>query len=154
MGVKFLKERLDIPVVPYKFLLNKTRSKLFEKHAGIVVLIPKKGTTSGHFIILLARRNHIEYFSSLGNSPQSELGKLHEPLGIMTNILGRDFIYNRAKLQQNTYKIQDCAAWVLLRWKFKHLKLREFVKLFQNKITLSSSDDIAALMTLVLLTSK
>ena len=68
----------------------------------------------GHFVCLTSKRNHIEYFSSLANSWETELALLEEPTKIFRTILGKDYIYNRTKLQNDqNYKIQDCAAFVL-----------------------------------------
>jgi hypothetical protein len=104
----------------------------------------------GHFVALLPRRHHIEYFSSLGNSWERELDLLSEPHTIFKELLGKSFIYNRTKLQSGSYKVEDCSAWVLARVFLSKLKLREFVQLFQRTVSLSGSDDIVAVLTLLL----
>ena len=137
--------------VQYKDLEGKHRSEAFGENDVLVVLIPKKGSKIGHFIALLGRDRYIEYFSSLGGSPDSELDKLGEPHKIMKNILGNNFIYNSKPLQKGVYNINDCAIWILCRTYLKHLKLREFQNLFDSSVHLQSSDDIAALMCVLLL---
>ena len=137
--------------VQYQELKGKHRSEVFGKNDVLVVLIPKKGSKVGHFIALLGRDRYIEYFSSLGGSPNSELDKLGEPHEIMKNILGNDFIYNSKPLQKGTYTINDCAIWILCRAFLKHLKLREFQNLFDKGMHLQTSDDIAALMCVLLM---
>ena len=107
--------------VEYKDLKGKHRSDAFKGAEALVVRIPKKGSPVGHFIVLLARSNHIEYFSSLGGSVDSELTKLGEPHGIMKQILGNDFIYNSKPLQSGKYNINDCAMWVIARCYLRHL---------------------------------
>ena len=151
----FLKARLPhgVKVVSYQHLKGKHRRAVFDKGRPVVVLIPKKGEKTGHFIVLVPRERHIEYFSSLGGSPQSELASLNEPLEIMNDLLGKNFIYNKTQLQSGDYRINDCASWVLARVYLRHLKLREFVQLFKRK-TLSSSDDVVAIMTLLHFVSK
>ena len=101
----------------------------------------------GHFIALLPWPKGIEYFSSLGGSPEDELGKLGEPRDIMMNLLGRSWNYNRTALQSGKYTVQSCAAWVLARVRLAKLKLREFQSLF-TKVTINSPDDLVALLTL------
>lgn len=140
--------------VQYQQLKGKHRSDAFGKGTdALVVLIPKKGSKVGHFIALLARPRFIEYFSSLGGSPDSELSKLGESHGIMKNILGNNFIYNSKPLQSGKYNINDCACWILARLYLKHLKLREFQTLFDREVHLRSSDDIVAMLCVLLLSN-
>ena len=151
----FLKSRLPngVKVVSYTFLKGKHRREVFSNNKPVVVLIPKKGEKVGHFIVLLPWPRHIEYFSSLGGSPQSELAALDEPLDIMKRLLGKQFVYNRTQLQSGDYHINDCASWVLARVYLSHIKLRQFVQLFQRR-TLSTPDDVVAMMTLLHFVSK
>ena len=78
VSVKFLRERLpnNVPLFEYSQLKGKHRSELFKNRVAIVVIIPMLGTRAGHYIVLLPRKNHISYFSSLGNGPFDELKKL------------------------------------------------------------------------------
>ena len=153
VSVKFLRERLpkNVPLFEYSQLKGKHRSELFKNRVAIVVIIPMLGTRAGHYIVLLPRKNHISYFSSLGNGPFDELKKLHEPKKIFEDLLGKHFIYNRTKLQSNKADTQSCWLWVLLRVKFHDLKNRDFVALFQSKISLQNPDDVASLMALPLI---
>jgi len=136
--------------VQYQHLKGKHRSAIFKNTDALVVHIPKKGSKVGHFIALIPRGSHMEYFSSLGGSPESELDKLGESLGIMKQVLGKNFIYNRVPLQSGKYSIKSCACWILCRLYLRKLKLREFQTLFNSSITLQNSDDIAALMCVLL----
>ena len=79
----------------------------------------------------------------------AELKKLDEPKQIFEELLGKNYIYNRVKLQSGSYKIEDCAAFVLARVYLSKLKQREFVKLFQRSVSLQSADDIVSLMVLL-----
>ena len=153
ISVKYLRERLPerTDIVEYTQLKNKHRSAVFKGLDGLIVIIPKKGSKQGHFIVLLPKRNHIEYFSSLGGNPFTELSKLNEPTQIFKNLLGNNYIYNRNKLQKQDYTVQDCAAWCILRLKFHKLKLREFVQLFQASVNLQTSDEICSMLALPLL---
>ena len=131
--------------------LDKPRREVFKGVEGLVVLIPHKLSAVGHFIVLIPRKNHIEYNSSLGGSFNEELDKLHQSHAIMTKLLGKNFIYNSVKLQSGKYDIRDCASFVLMRLYFRKLKLREYQKLFAKQVTLSSPDDIASFATALLL---
>ena len=152
VSIGFLKKRVPktVSVLAYQQLEGKHRSQLFKGKTAIIVLVPKKDSKMGHLICLIPRRNHIEYFSSLGNSFESEAKMLGVNPHIIQNIVGNDYIYNRVKLQKAKYTIQDCAVFVLLRLKFHKMKLREFTQLFSRKIILESSDDIASFMGMTL----
>ena len=152
VSVRFIRERLpeNCRVVEYKSLKGKHRSQVFKNTEALVVLIPKIGEDIGHFIVLIKWPKSIEYFSSLGGSWMKELEKLHEPKAIFEALLGKQFNYNRRQLQSGAYNINDCAAWVLLRVYFRKYKLREFLELFQRRITLETPDDLAAIMAVAL----
>lgn len=148
--IGFLKKRVGdkVSVLAYEQLKGKHRSQLFKGQHAIIVLIPKKDSKRGHFICLVPRPNHVEYFSSLGNSFETELAQLEKHLDLFRGLLGKNYIYNRVKLQSGRYNINTCAAWVLARAKLAHLKLREFQQLF-GRISLHNPDEIVS--TLVLL---
>ena len=152
VSVEFIRARLppNCRVVEYKSLKGKHRSEVFRNTEALVVLIPKRGETIGHFIVLIPGRKSIEYFSSLGGSPMKELDKLHEPKEIFEKLLGKQFNYNRRQLQSGRYNINDCAAWVILRAYFRKYKLREFIELFARRITLETPDDLAAIMAIAI----
>ena len=149
MSIEALRKKLPprCKAVMYQGLRGH-RSSLFKNHDAIVVLIPKKNSKVGHFIVLLAKRNHIEYFSSLGGTPDSEMKKLGEPSERIKAVLGKNYIYNNVQLQGGAYNINTCAAWVLARVKLASLKLRQFQQIFR-RITLHNPDDVVSLMVLL-----
>ena len=151
ISIGFLKKRVPdkVAVYSYEQLKGKTRSELFKGKHAIIVLIPKKDSKKGHFIAMVPRKNHIEYFSSLGNSPDSELEKLHQSHSIIKKLLGKQYIYNHVKLQRDrNYNINTCGAFVLARVFFHDLKLREFTELFR-RISLQNPDEIASILVLL-----
>ena len=156
VSVRFLKDRVPqgVDVYAYPQLKGKHRSEVFKGKRAVIVLIPKRGSPMGHFICLIPKNSHIEYFSSLGNSWTAELAALKEPTEIFQQLLGKNFIYNKTPLQSGAYSINSCAAWVLCRAFLHKLKLREFVTLFTGKVTLQSSDDIVAIMSVLLFVDK
>ena len=152
VSLDFIRDRLppQCRAVEYKSLKGKHRSDVFKSTDALVVLIPKVGERIGHFIVLLKRPRSIEYFSSLGNNYTRELASLHEPRAIFDELLGKNYTYNRTQLQSGAYNINDCSVFVILRAYFRQLKNREFIQLFAGRITLESSDDIAAVMCVAL----
>ena len=148
--IGFLKKRTPdtVEVYAYQQLKGKHRSSLFKGKTAIIVLVPKKGSKRGHFICLVPRPNHLEYFSSLGGSFESEFAELGEPLQLFRKLLGKDYIYNKTKLQSGKYNINSCGAWVIARAKLSHMKLREFIGLFR-RISLQNADDIVSALVLL-----
>lgn len=126
------------------------RRKLFENLNSLIVLyegmIDKK--KQGHFICLIPRAHSIEYFSSLGRAPSDELNSLHEDPTAFKNLLGKNFTYNRKRLQIDRYNINDCAFWCIARASLWKLKISEFQRLFRPR-SLTSSDEILSLMSLL-----
>jgi hypothetical protein len=151
VSVKTMKELMPdgVDVLVYEQLKGKQRKQLFTNKRGIVVLIPKEGTKTGHFIALLPRKNHIEYFSSLGNSFESELKMLKQKQTYFHTLLGSDYIYNRVKLQSGDYSIKTCAQYVFARMILYKLKLREFVEIFKRNVDLETPDEIVSLMSVL-----
>lgn len=134
--------------------LSRPRGVLFKDTDAYVVRIPNKENKVGHFIVLLAKRNHIEFFSSTGGSIASEFKRLGADPTLMNRVVGEHFIHNTKALQSNKQSIQDCACWCLARCYLKDLKLREFQGLFTKSVNLQNSDDIVSLMCMLLLGSR
>ena len=151
ISIRVMKELMPsgVDVYAYPQLKGKTRHELFKNKRGIVVLIPRKGSKEGHYICMLPRKTHIEYFSSLGNSFEQELALLGQKETHIHRIVGNDYIYNTHKLQSGKYSIKTCAQFVYARLALYKLKLREFVQVFNRHLDLESSDDIVALMCLL-----
>ena len=150
VSIGFLKKRVPktVSVLAHTQLSGKHRSEIFKGKTAVIVLVPKKGSKRGHYVCLVPRPNHIEYFSSLGGSPEAEFAKLGKPLEIFRNLLGKNFIYNRTKLQSGAYNVNTCGAWVLARARLAHLKLRDFTGLF-NRISLQNPDDVVSALVLL-----
>ena len=150
VSIGFLKKRVPstVSVLAYQQLEGKHRSQLFKGKTAIIVLIPKKKSKMGHLICMIPRPNHIEYFSSLGNSFETELAQLHKSLDLFRSLIGKNYIYNKVKLQSGKYNINTCGAWVLARAKLAHMKLRDFTGLFR-RISLQTPDDIVSTMVLL-----
>ena len=136
--------------VEYKTLKNKHRSEVFKDTEALIVLVPKKDSNVGHFITLVPKEHHIEYFSSLAGSPEQELNKLGQNSKILMKLLGKNYIYNSKPLQSSKNSIEVCALWCLCRIKLHELTLSEFQTLFSRNVHLSNPDDLVSLMTFLL----
>ena len=123
---------------------------MFKNHKCIVLRIPSNFSKIGHFVVLLKRPKAIEYFSSLGGSPTSELKQLGQDKEALMTLLGSNFIYNSKQLQSKSSSIHDCALHCLARIKLNDLKLADYQKMFTRTLTLSSPDDIVAMLTILL----
>ena len=130
--------------------LKSHRSQVFKNHKCVVVLIPSSFSKIGHFVVLTAFKNYIEYFSSLGGSPQKETTELGQDGKILMRLLGKNYAYNSKTLQSKSSTIEDCALHVLCRVKLKDLKLREYQNLFTSAIHLKTADDMVAMMCVLL----
>ena len=150
VNIGFLKRRVGktVSVLAYEQLKGQHRSTLFKGKTAVIVLIPKKGSKRGHFICLVPRPTHIEYFSSLGNNFETELAQLDEHVNLFRKLLGKNYIYNKVKLQSGRYNINTCGAWVLARARLAHLKQRGFLEIF-GRISLQNPDDIVSMLALL-----
>ena len=151
VSVGFLKSIVphNVKVMHYKELQKYNRSSLFLNNDAVIVLIPHAKMKKGHYICLLPKRRHISYFSSLGMGPSEELVKLKHEENLMSSILGKNYVYNRSRLQnQSNYSINTCGAFVLVRAKFHKLKNREFLEMFR-RISLQTPDHIVAMLAIL-----
>ena len=130
-------------------LKDKNRTDIFKNIRGLIVLLPSKLSNIGHYIAMIPKRNHITYFSSLGNSPTQEAKLLHNDEGIIKSILGKHFVYNRRKLQSGDFQIRSCAMFCVARLYFSELKSREFGQLFTNNVVLSTPDEIVSMLCIL-----
>lgn len=149
MNVGTLKSLLP-PYATFK-TLSELKSSAFGKHECVVLLIPSKFSKIGHFVVLLKFTKYIEYFSSFGGSPDSEMQLLGQHSDTLKKLLGRNYTYNSVELQSSSSTIQDCALFVLARIALRTLKLRQFQQLFKAKVVLDTPDDIVSMLTALLL---
>ena len=134
----------------YKQLNGRHRAHVFKDKKCIVMRIPSNFSDIGHFIVLVRHQKSIEYFSSLGGSPESELKQLGQDKAKMMELLGTNYVYNSKQLQSRDSTIHSCALHCLARIKLHKLKLQQYQKMFNRSITLRSSDDIVSMMTILL----
>ena len=103
----------------------------------------------GHFVVINARSpGPVEYFSSSGWTVSQELSATHEDPKIFKRLLPKNFIYNSVALEHMGDR-NTCWRWCLVRCVLGHVSLKDFQKLFKQKVILRSSDDAIVLMTLL-----
>jgi hypothetical protein len=158
MTLSRLRELLpkDSKAVLYDTLKNdkRTRKDIFRGINSLVVLYEGKidGKKQGHYVCLIPRAYSIEYFSSLGRSPTDEMTAFHTDPTAFKNLLGKNYTYNKKKLQLQSYTVEDCGYWVLARCILWKTKLAQFQKMFYPR-TLRSSDEMLAHMMFFLANS-
>jgi hypothetical protein len=130
---------------------KRKRKDIFRGINSLVVLYEGKidGIKQGHYVCLIPRSHSIEYFSSLGRSPTDEMTAFHTDATVFKTILGKNYTYNRKKLQLQSYTVEDCGYWVLARCIMWKTKLAKFQQMFSPR-TLRSSDEVLANMMFLL----
>jgi len=145
-------------VVKYDSLANKKTLKdaLAGKEMLVVLYNVHSNTRKklvnmpGHFIVINARskKQPVEYFSSSGWSAAQELAATHSDPNIFKRLLPKDFVYNTTKFEGEG-DINTCWRWCLARCVLGHISLKDFQKLFRQKVIVRSTDDAVILMTLL-----
>lgn len=130
--------------------LGKSKDYTFKNHQCIIVLYESRKLKEGHYVALINRGKHVEYFSSLGLPPRDELTKLK--LGEspkFQELLKNNYAYNRTALQnQSDYKINTCGWFCIARCLLHELPIADFVQLFKSRTR--SPDEIIARMSVLL----
>ena len=105
---------------------------------------------AGHFIVINARskKQPVEYFSSSGWTVSQELAATHSDPNIFKRLLPKNFIYNSTKFETSG-DINTCWRWCLARCVLAHITLKDFQKLFRQRVILKDIDDVIVLMTLL-----
>jgi hypothetical protein len=130
---------------------KRNRQDIFRGINSLVVLYEGRidGRKQGHFVCLIPRAHSISYFSSLGRAPTDEMNAFHTDPTAFKRLLGKNYTYNRKKLQLNSYTVEDCGYWVLARAILVDMKLKDFQKLFGVR-SFRSSDEVLANMVFLL----
>ena len=115
---------------------------IFDKEGRSILLYPTTSETNGHWVCMIKKGNHIEFFDPYGNKPDSQLkwisDKKRRGFGIhyptLTRLFkesGYDVDYNHHKFQENGNDINTCGRHCLARLHFKDLTLdqyKDFIK--------------------------
>ena len=101
----------------------------------------------GHYACLVKLRKGVEYFSSYGGTPASEIAETHSDPKRLQRLLGRDYIVNRANFQAK-YHTATCGRWAFARAFLADLPLKSFQGFFNKKVHLANPDQVVALATI------
>ena len=141
----------DSKVVLYKTLVHDKRHRrdIFMGLDSLIVLYEGviNNTRQGHYVCLIPRSTHIEYFSSLGYSPQHETTILGIENTHFQRVLGKNYKYSRIKLQRDAYNVNTCGLWCVARAYMHSDSLQAFQRFFNRKQHVRGPDDKLLLMT-------
>ena len=82
------------------------------------------------------------------NVTSQELAATHSDPNIFKRLLPKNFIYNSTKFETSG-DINTCWRWCLARCVLAHITLKDFQKLFRQRVILKDTDDTIVLMTLL-----
>lgn len=150
-------------IIPYQELDQYNNiDSLLGTNGCAFVLVELHSETSGHWVFI--QRNHhniLEYFDSYGGKPDEYIyknkhhinkkgGKMIPNLTLLLLNSGENIIYNPFKFQKLSKDIASCGRWVLLRYMFRRMALKDFIKLFKKEKYNFSRDDLSVLLTSML----
>ena len=84
----------------------------------------------------------------MGGAPRKNWRQHIVIRAFLKRLLPRDFVYNTTKFEGEG-DINTCWRWCLARCVLGHISLKDFQKLFRQKVILRSTDDAVILMTLL-----
>lgn len=129
--------------------------EIFDNEGRAVMLYLTENDHTGHWVGLLRKPDHIEFFDPYGEKPDDELkwvsGGKREELGItqpyLTKLLRQSevpVIYNKVPFQKEGDSIETCGRHTASRLLFSHLSLQEYYDMIK-KSKLSADDFVAGL---------
>lgn len=129
--------------------------EIFDNEGRAVMLYLTENDHTGHWVGLLRKPDHIEFFDPYGEKPDDELkwvsGGKREELGItqpyLTKLLRQSevpVIYNKVPFQKEGDSIETCGRHTASRLLFSHLSLPEYYDMIK-KSKLSADDFVAGL---------
>ena len=133
---------------------NPTINTLFKGKDACVVFYELHGNSQqsvGHFSLILKVGKNIEYFSSYGFAPETELNLTKSDAGKMKSIFKNVNIKVNSVRYQSTKDTETCGRWCILRYRFRKMDSKQFASLFSGRVQLTSRDDIGTLATLALI---
>jgi len=99
-------------------LVNITRpDDLFDRQGRCILLYTPYDPTSGHWTCLLRKNDHIEFFDSYGEKPDSPeyLGDQEPLLTQLLKASGMPVYYNTRQFQKDRSDVATCGRWVCAR---------------------------------------
>jgi len=143
-------------IFTYPYLKNvKNIDEVFDDDGRAVMLYLTENDHTGHWVGLLRKPDHIEFFDPYGEKPDNELqwasGGLRKELGINQPILTKllrqsevPVIYNKTPYQKEKDSIETCGRHTASRLLFSHLSLPQYHDMIK-KSKLDADDFVAGL---------
>jgi hypothetical protein len=143
-------------IFTYPYLKHvKHIDEVFDNEGRAVMLYLTENDHTGHWVGLLRKKDHIEFFDPYGGKPDSELhwasGGLRKELGItqpyLTKLLrqsGLPVIYNKVEFQDKEEGVETCGRHTASRLLFSHLSLPEYYNMIK-KSKLEADEFVAGL---------
>jgi hypothetical protein len=117
--------------------------QIFDPMGRCMLLYPVSSEYSGHWVCLIKKGEHIEFFDPYGKAPDTELKwvsmakrrdmNMEEPT--LTRLLkesGYKVTYNSHDFQKDDQTVNTCGRHCVVRLMFKHLSLDEYRKLIKS----------------------
>jgi hypothetical protein len=149
----------DISIVIYDQLKHtKNIDDIFDKKGRCILLYQNQSPTSGHWVCLLKKKDHIEYFDSYGEKMDDMLKEIPKDLKIRTNAenpyltrllksSGLPVVYNKYQYQRDGGDVNSCGRWCIARLLYGSKDNNYFRKVVDiaNKRGMTNDDFVSAL---------
>ena len=139
------------PVIYDELPENTDLKAIFKgKESACVFYEMHGGSNVGHFSFMKKKPKGVEYFSSYGFRPEVEINLTKSTPGKLKNILKQSNTEINTVRYQSERESNTCGRWCILRYRFRHLPLQEFNRIFSSNVSITSRDDLGVLSTLAL----
>lgn len=125
----------DIKILTNRELVNyKAADDLFDRCGRCVLLYTPEDPTFGHWVCLLRKSNHIEYFDSYGEIPDHPdyLGTQEPLLTYLLKESGLPILYNTRQFQSDKKNVADCGKWACARLMYFPYSIDRFSKIVDS----------------------
>ena len=141
-------------IFPYPQLKSfQSINDAFDAKGRCMMLILTTGPTEGHWVCMIKRPDHIEYFDPYGHKPDAEkkvipkerLEQLNEAENTLTKLLlesGMPITYNTHPFQKLNGTMNTCGRHCIVRLLYQRLSLEEYDALIKRS-KLSPDDFVA-----------
>ena len=117
--------------------------EIFDDEGRAIMLYLTEDEHTGHWVGLLRKDDHIEFFDPYGEKPDNELKwisggmrkKLDEDQPLLSRLLrqsGLPVIYNKTKFQKENDEIETCGRHTATRLLFKDLTLPQYADMIKR----------------------